>query len=185
MIERIERIEETGRYSTVAIAFHWVIAALVIVNLAVGALHDSVPALRAWMPGHKSIGITVLALTLARVAWRLLHRPPRMPAYVAGWQRGAAHAVHWTLYLLLLAMPLTGWMLVSGSRRGSLNWFGLFDIPYLPITPGAAGAGHSAHGVLGWLMLALVAVHVAAALRHHFVLRDNVLARMAPALARR
>ena len=83
-------------------------------------------------------------------------------------------------------MPLTGWLMVSGSdERRPLNWFGLFDIPYLPVSKAVGGFGHSAHGVLGWLMLALVVLHVAAALRHHLILRNAVLTRMAPAIRRR
>ena len=178
--------ERTDRYSTVAIWFHWTIALLVIVNLAVGILHDSIPALRAWMGAHKAIGITVLVLTLGRIAWRLSHPAPPLPADVPAAERGLAHATHFTFYALLLAMPLTGWLMVSGSaKRGPLNWFGLFDIPYLPVSKAAGGFGHSAHGVLGWLMLALVVLHVAAALRHHLILRNAVLTRMAPAIRRR
>lgn len=177
-----------ARYSTVAIAFHWTIAALVIANLIIGIGHDGIPALRALMGAHKAIGITVLVLTLARVAWRIGHRPPPLPARTPGWEKGLAHAVHWTLYLLMLAMPLTGWLMVSGpSPSGATrptSWFGVFDIPALPASPGAADLGHDAHGLLGWVMLALVVLHVAAALRHHLLLRDTVLARMAPILRR-
>ena len=179
------RLPTTQRYSSVAIAFHWTIALLVIVNLIVGIGHEAVPALRAWMPGHKAIGITVLVLTVARVAWRLAHRPPPLPAFMPAWERGAAHGVHWLLYLLLLAMPLSGWAMVSGPEgRRPLSWFGAFDIPYLPVDGAAAGAGAQAHGLLGWLMLALVVLHIAAALRHHVILRDSTLARMVPFLAR-
>lgn len=170
-----------ARYSGVAIAFHWVIAAFVLMNLAIGLL----PPLRGWMPGHKSIGITVLVLTLARVAWRLAHRPPPLPPGTRAWEKGLAHATHWSLYALLLAMPLSGWVMASGSaKRRPLDWFGLFDIPYLPVSIQAGEFGHEAHELLGWGMLALVALHIAAALRHHLILRDNVLARMAPVLRR-
>lgn len=177
------RLPRTARYSTLAIWFHWVIAFLVVVNLVIGLGHDRVPALRAWMPGHKSIGLTVLALTLARVAWRLLHRPPPLPASLGRWQRSGAHAVHWLLYALLLVMPLTGWMMVSGGgARRPLDWFGAFQVPYLPVSQQAAGAGHQAHVVLGYAMTVLVVIHIAAALHHHLVLRDGVLKRMAPGL---
>jgi len=169
------------RYSRVAVAFHWTIAALVIFNIVVGLGHDPIPALRALMPAHKAIGLTVLALTALRVAWRLAHRPPPLPADTPSWERGAAHATHWTLYLLLVALPLSGWVMVSGPQgRRPLSWFAAFDLPYLPATSPAAEGAAKAHGLLGWVMLALVLLHVAAALRHHLVLRDRVLARMLP-----
>ena len=175
------RAYRAERYSRVAIAFHWTIAALVIFNIAVGLGHDPIPALRALMPAHKAIGLTVLALTALRVTWRLAHRPPPLPADTPGWERGAAHATHWTLYLLLVALPLSGWVMVSGPQgRRPLSWFGAFDLPYLPVTSLAAEGAAKAHGLLGWVMLALVLLHVAAALRHHLLLRDRVLARMLP-----
>lgn len=178
-------ITDSQRYSSVAIAFHWMIALLVIVNLVIGLGHESIPALRAWMGTHKAIGISVLVLTLARVAWRLAHRPPPLPAATPVWERVAAHATHWSLYALLLAMPLTGWALVSGpDAKRPLSWFGLFDVPLLPVASSTADAADAAHGLLGWVMLALVVLHVSAALRHHLILRDHVLARMAPALRR-
>jgi len=176
---------DTARYSSVAIAFHWTIALLVIVNLVIGIGHEAIPALRAWMGAHKAIGITVLALTLARVAWRLTHRPPPLPLGTPAWERVAAHATHWSLYALMLAMPLTGWALVSGPEATRpLSWFGLFDVPLLPVAGATADAADKVHGLLGWLMLALVVLHVAAALRHHLILRDHVLARMVPGLRR-
>jgi cytochrome b561 len=170
-----------ARYSRVAMWFHWTIAALVIVNLVIGIFHDAIGGI----PIHKAIGITVLVLTAGRVAWRIGHRPPPLPGHTPLWERGAAHATHWTLYLLMIAMPVTGWLMVSGgARKYPLSWFGLFDVPFLPVGKAAGGFGHDAHAVLGWLMLALVLLHVAAALRHRFLLRDGVLARMAPALDR-
>jgi len=128
----------------------------------------------------------VLVLTAGRVAWRLVHRPPPLPPETRAWEKGVAHATHWTLYLLLIAMPVTGWLMVSGSdKRRPLDWFGLFDIPYLPVSKAAGGFGHEAHELLGWLMLALVVLHIAAALRHHLILRNAVLARMAPVVGTR
>lgn len=172
---------QTLHYSRVAMWFHCTIAALVIVNLAIGLLHDVIGG----MAIHKAMGITVLALTAGRVAWRLTHRPPPLPAHTPAWERGVAHATHWTLYLLMIAMPVTGWLMVSGGpTRRPLTWFGLFDIPYLPVGPATGGFGQEAHELLGWLMLGLVVLHVAAALRHRLILRDGILARMAPALER-
>ena len=175
------RSEHVRHYSRVAMWFHWTIAALVIVNLVIGVFHDAIGGLAI----HQPIGLTVLALTAGRVAWRLTHRPPPLPARTPAWERGAAHATHWTLYALMIAMPLSGWVMVSGSeRRYPISWFGLFDIPFLPVGQAAGERADQAHAVLGWLMLALVFIHVAAALRHWLVLRDGVFARMAPALER-
>ena len=180
MIARTERPDTgPGRYSTVAMWFHWTIAVLVIVNLTIGLLHDAIGG----MGLHKPIGLTVMALTAGRVVWRLLHRPPPLPAHTPAWERGAAHATHWALYALMIGMPITGWLMVSGAAtRRPLTWFGLFDVPYLPVGKAAGGIGHEAHELLGWLMLGLVALHIAAALRHWLVLRDGVFGRMAPAL---
>lgn len=170
----------SDRYDRGAIWFHWVIALLVILNLAIGLLHESLlEGVKSAMPLHKSIGLTVIVLTLARIAWRLTHRPPRHSPPLPPLERRAAGATHFLLYALMLALPLTGWAMMSGSPR-PLAWFGLFDVPLLPVGKAASGAAHDAHGLLGWLMLALVALHIAAALRHHYLLRDGVLARMLP-----
>ena len=175
---------QTARYTRVAMWLHWAIAFFIVVNLAIGLLRGLIPVMRTWMPGHKAIGLTVLALTLVRIGWRLANPAPRLPATMPAWQRGAAHLLHACLYLLLLAMPLTGWLLVSGAHRRPLDWFGLFPVPYLPVAPTTADAADGAHTLLGWLMLALVAIHVAAALHHRLLLRDGVLRRMAPWLER-
>lgn len=165
------------RYSRVAIVFHWTIATLVVANLAIGLLHESL--LPGTIPLHKSIGLTVLALTAGRILWRLGHRPPPLPADIPAWARGSAQALHMTLYLLMIAMPMTGWAMGSGRDvPRPVSWFGLFDVPPLPIGRAAGGVGHEAHEIPGWVMLALVAIHVAAALRHHYLLRDGLLVRM-------
>lgn len=175
-------MDRADRYSRVAIWFHWTIALLVIANLALGLLHESLLSdLSGAMGLHKSIGLTVLVLTAGRVAWRLMHPAPPLPGHVSRVERGAAHLVHVILYALLIVLPLTGWMMVSGAKRYPLDWFGLFPVPYLPIASNLAGVGHEAHEVLGWLMLALVVLHVAAAVRHHLILRDGIVLRMMPA----
>ena len=176
------RAADPARYTRVAMWLHWIIAALIVANLSIGLLRGPVTVLRGLMPAHMAIGLTVLALTLVRVGWRLAHPAPRLPATVPLWQRGAAHLNHFLLYLLMLAMPLTGWLLVSGAERHPLTWFGLVPVPHLPVSSATADGADGAHVVLGWLMLALVAVHVGAALYHRLVLRDGVLGRMAPAI---
>lgn len=169
------------RYSRGAIAFHWVIAALVLFNLWLGLFHDALP--REWkvMPIHKSVGITILVISLGRLGWRLSHRPPQLPGHMPNWEKTAAKTVHWTFYALLLILPLTGWLMSSNPEKPRvISWFTLFDLPVLPATPQIAGAAHEAHELLGFLMAGLVAIHIAAALRHHFLLRDTVLHRMLP-----
>ena len=183
----LSAIARTDRYTRGAIWFHWGIAALVLVNLAIGLLHESLlDGVKAAMPLHFSIGITVLVLTLGRIAWRLAHRPPPFPPAMTAWERIAAQATHIAFYALLLIMPLSGWMLISGKPTSKpFAWFGLFDVPVLPIAKATSGVAHQAHGVLGYVMAALVVVHIAAALRHHFLLQDGVLARMLPGLTQR
>jgi len=174
------------RYSTVSIWFHWVIAALVVFNIIVGLFHDSVPALRALMGAHMAIGMAVLVLTLARIAWRLANPAPPFTERVAAWERATATTVRFIFYALLLIMPMTGWIMVSNGRHAHpVNWFGLFNIPELSLSPAAGGTAHTTHVVLGYAFAALVVLHVAAALRHHFLLRDSVLGRMIPGVARR
>lgn len=172
----------TDRYSSVAIAFHWTIGLLIIVNLIFGIFHDSMPKDWAVMPFHKSVGITVLVLSIARLGWRLTHTPPSLPDGMPGWERAVSKLTHWAFYALIIILPLTGWMMSSGGTPPRpLNWFGLFPIPYLPVDKAAAGFGHEAHEILGYLTVVLVVLHVGAALRHHFILRDSVLTRMLPA----
>ncbi|KQN15863.1 Cytochrome B [Sphingomonas aurantiaca] len=177
--------DRPDRYSSVAIWFHWTIALLIILNLAVGLLHDSIPALRSWMGAHKALGLAILALTVARIAWRLAHRPPPLPLRTPMWERVLAHGSHTLLYVLMLALPVTGWLMVSGGKPGGTDWFGLFAVPNLPVSKATGHFGHEAHELLGWVMLALVVLHIAAALRHHLLLRDPVLTRIAPVLDRR
>ncbi len=176
----------TDRYSWGAIWLHWAIAVLVIANLALGLLHESLlEDIKAVIPAHQAIGITVLALGIARIGWRLTRRPPPLPPGIARWEHVAAKAAHAAFYALLVGLPLSGWMLSSDPERlRPLTWFGLSSIPYLPVPTAAAQVAGDVHRLLGWLMAALVVMHVAAVMRHHLVLRDAVLARMAPGLAR-
>lgn len=180
-------LARTDRYSSGAIWFHWAIALLIVVNLAIGLLHESLlDGFKGAIPLHKSIGLTVILLTVGRIAWRLAHPAPPHPPTMRPLERLAANGAHVGLYVLMLVMPLTGWALSSGgAKRYPLNWFGLFDVPYLPVSKAVGGAARNAHGLLGWVMLALIVLHVAAALRHHFILKDGILARMVPGVRAR
>ena len=166
-------------YGRVARWLHWSIAALVIANIVLGLFHDGLGALFPAMPLHKAIGITVLALTFVRIGWRLGHAPPPLPAAMPGWEKGAARAAHLAFYALLLILPLSGWVMSSAGTY-PLTWFWLFDVPRFAVTKGDAvvGLSRSAHELLGLAFAALALIHIAAALRHHFVVKDSVLRRM-------
>lgn len=181
---------EGARYSRGAIWLHWIIAGLIVVNLTIGLLHDDFErsvrgVLMNW---HKSIGFLVVALTLLRIVWRLTHRPPAMDAALKPWEASLARTVHILFYVMLLAMPLSGWFMVStGTRINPTHFFWLFDIGPLPVARGEAAheAGEFLHNWLGYSMIALLALHVAGAIKHHLDGHRQVVARMAPWIARR
>ena len=175
--------EAHDRYSSVSILLHWLIAALVVGNVIGGlAMEDN----RALFPLHKSIGITILVLTLVRIGWRLAHPWPRLPERMAGWERGFARFTHVAFYVLLLAVPLLGWAAVSAGR-GTGELFGFipwFDLPVAKSSTLRDTLGER-HETAVWLTLILVAFHIAGALKHHLIDRDVVLHRMLPLVRRR
>jgi len=175
----------------VAILLHWASAlcVLVLIGLGLTMTHAALAPLRQFQlyQWHKSVGITVLVLTVLRVLWRLTHRPPPLPAGMPARERRAAAAAHHLLYLLLVGLPLTGWAVVSLSPFNIPTvLYGLVPWPHLPLAgfvpdPAAAeGILKRIHALGAWSLAALLAVHVAAALRHHLRLRDDVLRRMLP-----
>lgn len=167
------------KYNRGAQAFHWAIAMLIILNLALGLLSDPLEKAVNLIPLHKSLGLTVLLLTLGRIGWRLAWTRPPLPESLPRWERTTAAITHFLFYALMLALPLTGWVFSSAGKY-PLSFFGLFDWPKLSVTKEnpIVGISHEGHEVLGFVMLALVALHVAAALRHHFLLKDDILRRM-------
>jgi len=128
---------------------------------------------------HKSVGITILLLSLARLAWRLTHRPP--PAVEGGFQGFLAKAVHTLLYAFMIGMPVTGWAVVSTSRIQvpTLLW-GVIPWPHLPISRALHQVAEEGHELLAWIGIALIVLHVAGAIRHQLLLKDGLLRRMAP-----
>ena len=182
---RQDRVSHSG-YSRVAIALHWTIALLIIGNALGGILADRVgdATAGAIMSVHKPTGLTILALSLFRLGWRVTHGFPRFPDSTPGWDAVAARATHVAFYFLMIAVPLAGWMMVSGGTR-PLEYFGLFDVPKLPVSQATADAAHDAHTLLAFTTIGLVALHAAGALKHHLVDRDDVLARMLPLVRRR
>ncbi|HPG95561.1 MAG TPA: cytochrome b [Dokdonella sp.] len=171
-----------NRWGSVAQLLHWLMALAIIGNGIVGLVMDEMPRGMSKLNTfaiHKSIGLTVLALLVLRASWRLFDRKPDdepMPR----WQRLAAHATHGVLYLLMLAIPLSGW--IYNSAHGyALQWFKLFNLPALSEKNDALSdfAG-DAHEILFWVLVVVLVAHVGGALVHHWFERDNTLLRMLP-----
>jgi cytochrome b561 len=172
-----------ARYSTPAIALHWLLALLIAGTFALGVYMHELPfsptrlKLYNW---HKWAGVTILGLSALRLLWRLTHRPPA-DAPMPAWQRVSAHAAHWALYALFFAVPLMGWA-YSSSAGFPIVVFGVLPLPDF-VAPDRAVAEvlKERHGQLAWALALVVALHVAAALKHHFMDRDGLLLRMMPA----
>ena len=187
----MSQAERGARYSALAIVLHWTIAALIILQIVLaGRMEGRTPEAFAVVQFHKSIGITVLLLSLVRLAWRLIHPPPPEPATLVGWEKTLSVVVHWAFYFVMIAMPLTGWIMVSTSRivlptllYGHIPW------PHIPglaeLAPGAKKLWHdtalTAHHTIIKGAYVLIALHVAGALKHQlFGANEPILPRMAP-----
>ncbi len=179
------------RYTNVAIALHWTIALLVIGNLVLGLRLESFKGLSQFQMYqlHKSIGISVLLLTLVRIAWRLTHKPPPYEPTLKNWERRLATATHHVFYFALIAMPLTGWIVVSASKYNIPTMlFGVIPWPHIaPIHAADATTrlridtvSAGTHEVIAFSMIALVLLHVAGAVKHLVVDGDGTVARMIP-----
>ena len=171
------------RYGAVAQLFHWAIVALVITQFVLAQWVEGLSPIRKIGPlaTHKSIGITILGLALLRLAWRFVNPVPPLPAGAPRWQDRAAHVSHFLLYALLFVTPLLGWFM-SSARAFSVSWFGLVTLPDF-IAPNRATYEmlHEAHEIMAYSLATIAIVHAAAALKHHFLDRNDVLRRMLPA----
>lgn len=175
--------QSASRYSATAIGLHWLMAVLLIGLFGVGVYMHELPLspwklqVYAW---HKWAGVTAFLLVLGRLAWRATHRPPPLPVAMPRHLQLAAHAGHAMLYLLMIAIPLSGW-LMSSAKGFQTVYFGVLPIPDLLAKDKALGdLLLQVHEVLNFTLLALVVVHVSAALKHHWLDKDDVLARMLP-----
>jgi cytochrome b561 len=163
-------------------ALHWLLGLMIVGAFAVGLYMADLPMspsrlkLFNW---HKWAGITILALSVLRLLWRFTHRPPAdLPA--PAWQNTAAHATHWALYALFFLVPLAGWA-YSSAAGFPVVWFGVLPLPdFVGKDKALADLMKERHELLAWAMAALVALHIAAALKHHFIDRDGLLSRMRP-----
>jgi cytochrome b561 len=171
------------RYTGLAQTFHWLIAALIVTQFALAWTADDLPLgvhKLALLARHKSFGMTVLMLAVLRLLWRFRNPPPALPSRMTTLERRLARATHWAFYLLLFAMPLTGWMM-SSAKNYSVSWFGLFTWPNLiGQSDSAFEFLQTTHEYLGYALLAIASLHVLAALKHHFWDKDDVLVRMLP-----
>jgi cytochrome b561 len=179
-----------GRYTRVAVALHWAIAACILFNLACGLFMESLKGAdkHLWVSLHSSAGIAVLALSLARVAWRLTHRPPPLDPHLTRLERLGAEGVHALLYVLMIAVPLAGWSISSASTRPGAG-AELFFVMYVPkiwllknLPLADKMAAHDSavllHQIGAWLIMGLLVAHVAGALKHQFIDRQPQFARM-------
>lgn len=178
-------MSDVKRYSTVAILLHWLIAGLLLVNVVVGGQMEDAKGLEKFelYQLHKSVGLSILLLTLVRLAWRLINPAPPLPQTMKQWERRAARAVQSGFYVLLVAVPIGGWAAVSASPIpiptelwGFVPWFNL-PIERSKATFEAIAEVHEAGVKAIYFLLAL---HVVGALKHHFLDRNAVLWSMAP-----
>ena len=178
------QIQNTNRsYGVLAQGLHWLVAILVFTQLGLGLYAAGLPlgiARLEWLTRHKSLGLALLALVLIRLFWRAVSPPPQLPASMSRVERCAAVTTHRLIYVLLVLAPLAGWLYASAAGL-SVNWFGLFQVPDLVLKNAhRAALFKSLHQVSVALLALLLAGHVGAALRHAFVLRDDVMHRMLP-----
>ena len=170
-------------YTATAVTLHWLVALLVVCSVTLGLYMVDLPfspAKLKFYSWHKWIGVSIFLLAVLRVLWRLTHAVPAMPAATPRWQRAAAAASHLLLYLLIIVIPLSGWLLSSALGVQTV-YLGVLPLPDLLAKDKAVAEQLKlVHASLNWTLAVLVAVHVAAALRHHFMDRDDVLQRMLP-----
>jgi cytochrome b561 len=191
-------IEDRVGYTHVAMLLHWAIALLIIANIALGLSAALLPTsilsdtgARVVIDTHKSIGITVLGLAILRVLWRLTHRPPPLPSVFPGWEKATAHAAHIALYVLIFALPLSGWMhdsAWSAAASHPMYFFGLLPWPrigfLMHLDPALKEQLHTQLGTLhtacGYALYVVLALHILGALKHQWIDRHPVLGRMLP-----
>ncbi len=180
------------RYATVAIVLHWIIALAIVTQIILSGRMGGKPTPESFAVTqlHKSIGITILLLSLVRLGWRLANPPPPEPVTLAPWERALSQAVHWGFYAVMIFMPLTGWLMVSASRIEIPTL--LYGVVHWPDVPGIAGLapaakktwhtiGQTGHGLIAKAIYVLLALHVAGALKHQLLGRNEpILGRMAP-----
>ncbi len=174
-----------ARYSRGAIALHWIMAGLIVLNFILAEMAEDVSKEERsiLMGNHKAIGITILLFTLVRIGWKLARPAPPPVDTLKAWEAALAKVTHGLFYVLMLAIPLAGWAASSAWGNGApVDMFGIFGMPALPVEHGkeAAGLFGEIHETTAKLMFVLFILHVGAALKHQFIDRDGTLRRMVP-----
>lgn len=179
---------KTERYNRTAIFLHWLVGLGILGTLGLGLYMLDLPfspaklQIYSW---HKWAGMTLLFLAVVRLAWRLSHPAPALPDTMGPLSRLAAHAGHWVLYILMLAIPLSGW-LMSSAQGFSVVWFGVLPLPDLVAKNLELGEWlNSIHLILNYTLIATLIGHIGAALHHHFIKKDTVMSRMLPLIKKR
>ena len=168
-------------WGAVARWLHWLIAALILAQFLIGSIAEEMkltPTKLDLFVWHKSIGVTVLLLAVLRLAWRLGNAPPALPAGTPQWERRLAAVAHAILYALIFAVPVSGWWVSDASRVPFKAYFAVPMPDFIATDRGLQESAAEVHEALTLALLVLVILHIAAALRHHFLLRDDVLRRM-------
>lgn len=173
----------SNQYGSISKFFHWTIAILVIVMLCFGFFLGDLPkAMKgtAYML-HKSTGLLILALMILRILWTLINPKPQLPDTIPSYQRFLSHSVHYLLYVLVLIMPISGWILTMAANKVP-SFYGLFQVP-LPLIPHSkalAMNASQAHTIIAWLIIGFLSLHILAALKHLFINKDEIFSRMMP-----
>jgi cytochrome b561 len=179
---RIAMNTQATHYGPVAKGFHWLIFALLVAQYAVGSIMPHIGRKttdEGWVTWHLSIGATILLVIVLRFLWRLRHPVP-IPVSIAPWERRLAYLTHWALYLLVFVMTMLGWA-AANYRGWTVKLLGVVPLPALA-AKGTAWAHEAGdiHDILVYVLLGFIALHVAGALFHYFVRRDEILQRMLP-----
>ncbi|CDZ78255.1 hypothetical protein BN59_02565 [Legionella massiliensis] len=175
--------KQVQHYSKGSKFLHWLIAVVVIIMLCGSYFLDDLPEqyIGTAFMFHKSIGITILFLMLLRLIWILYAGKPDLPQSVPAWQRSLSKLVQYALYFFVILMPLCGWIMSTAANKAPyfFNMF-RFPLPVVPFDKNLAGLMKNAHNTIAWILIALVVLHIAGVLKHHFIDKDNILRRMLP-----
>lgn len=179
-------MSSTQQYTKTAIGLHWIIALLIVAAFGLGWIMTDIPGFSViklkYYSWHKWIGVTVFALAVIRVLWRMTHPAPALPNSIPQWQQKASHILHWVLYALIFIAPLSGYF-YSLAAGFPVVYLGIVPLPvFIDPNPALAGQLKELHEAAVTLMAWLVGLHVLAALKHHFIDKDGVLIRMLPFL---